>query len=249
MTPPGGGPHPAVSSRMVLPFPTTGQPGFSFPSPSTILGSGPTPSPALGQNVRAQGRDVGRREHRGIARRNLAPRGAVRAPRWGPAARTRRVRAASRRLRRAADRRFGSIGGRGSATMSGRSATADRAPRRLDGCRSRSRGIEIPRRTPMPEPTETDRLRRPAPRAADVGLSRSRLQRYDQRATARDPPALRRCRRGRQRNHKVRPDWIVDRLAEPRTAERLLGGLAVPSRTAMGAVHAHRVARLDLRRA
>ncbi len=81
-TPPGGGPLPQFQP-MVLPFPTTGQPGFSFPSPSTILGSGPAPAPAR-SNVR-------RKAARSGAGTPYSPakslRGAVRAA-PGPAART-----------------------------------------------------------------------------------------------------------------------------------------------------------------
>ncbi len=83
----------------------------------------------------------------------------------------------------------------------------------------------------MPEPTETTAFaaRPPEP---PTSAYRAALQRYDQGRLL----AIHRHSGGAEvgTNHKVRPDWIVDRLAEPRAAERLLNALATPSRTAMG---------------
>jgi hypothetical protein len=82
-TPLPGGTAVPQFQPMVLPFPMTGQPGgFSFPSPSTILGSGPAPTPV---------RSTGRREAaRSGARTPYSPakslRGTAR-PASGPAAR------------------------------------------------------------------------------------------------------------------------------------------------------------------
>ena len=94
-----------------------------------------------------------------------------------------------------------------------------------------SRGTEIIGGRPMPEPTETTAFaaRPPEPPASAY---RAALQRYDQGRLL----AIHRHSGGAEvaTNHKVRPDWIVDRLAEPRAADRMLGALALPSRTAMG---------------
>ncbi|HEY2156649.1 MAG TPA: helicase-associated domain-containing protein [Isosphaeraceae bacterium] len=83
----------------------------------------------------------------------------------------------------------------------------------------------------MPDPTETTAF---AARPPELPTSayRAALQRYDQGRLL----AIHRHSGGAEvgTNHKVRPDWIVDRLAEPRAAERLLGALATASRTAMG---------------
>ena len=83
----------------------------------------------------------------------------------------------------------------------------------------------------MPDLTEppTFSARPPEPPASAY---RAALQRYDQARLL----AIHRHSGGAEvgTNHKVRPDWIVDRLAEPRAAERLIGPLPTGSRTAMG---------------
>lgn len=83
----------------------------------------------------------------------------------------------------------------------------------------------------MPDLTETPSFsaRPPEPPASAY---RAALQRYDQARLL----AIHRHSGGAEvgSNHKVRPDWIVDRLAEPRAAERLIAPLPSGSRTAMG---------------
>ena len=92
--------------------------------------------------------------------------------------------------------------------------------------------MEIIGGRPMTEPTATPptfAARAPEPPASAY---RAALQRYDQGRLL----AIHRHAGGAEvgTNHKVRPDWIIDRLAEPRSAERLLNTLPMPSRTAMG---------------
>ena len=83
----------------------------------------------------------------------------------------------------------------------------------------------------MPDLTETPTFsaRPPEPPASAY---RAALQRYDQGRLL----AIHKHSGGAEvgSNHKVRPDWIVDRLAEPRAADRLLAPLPAGSRTAMG---------------
>ncbi len=83
----------------------------------------------------------------------------------------------------------------------------------------------------MPEPTETTAFAARPPQPP-TSAYRAALQRYDQGRLL----AIHRHAGGVEvgTSHKVRPDWVVDRLAEPRAAERLLNALPVPSRTAMG---------------
>lgn len=83
----------------------------------------------------------------------------------------------------------------------------------------------------MTDATETNGFaaRPPEP---PTSAYRAALQRYDQGRLL----AIHKFAGGAEvgASHKVRPDWVVDRLAEPRAAERLLNGLAVGPKTAMG---------------
>ena len=114
--------------------------------------------------------------------------------------------------------------------MTGRPATADRG-RLADSTRDGPRGTETIGERPMPEPTETTAFAA-SPPEPPASAYRAALQRYDQGRLL----AIHRHSGGAEvaTNHKVRPDWIVDRLAEPRTAERMLAALPAPSRMAMG---------------
>ncbi len=83
----------------------------------------------------------------------------------------------------------------------------------------------------MPDPIETSTFAAPAPEPP-LARYRAALQRYDQGRLL----AIHRRAGGAEvaASHKVRPDWVVDRLAEPRTAERLLADLPPEAKTAMG---------------
>jgi hypothetical protein len=83
----------------------------------------------------------------------------------------------------------------------------------------------------MPEPLEAIAFaaRPPDPPAAAY---RAALSRYDQGRLL----AIHKFAGGVEvgTNHKVRPDWVVDRLSETRVAERLLAGVPTASKTVMG---------------
>lgn len=84
----------------------------------------------------------------------------------------------------------------------------------------------------MADPTEdTPTYVAPLPEPP-MAAYRATLQRYDQARLL----TIHRLSGGAEVaiSHKVRPDWVVDRLAEPRMAERLLADLPHGSRAAVG---------------
>ena len=83
----------------------------------------------------------------------------------------------------------------------------------------------------MPDPPETPGFAAPAP-TPPIAPYRAALQRYDQARLM----TIHRLSGGAEvaASHKLRPDWIIDRLSEPRMADRLLADLPAGSKAAMG---------------
>jgi hypothetical protein len=84
----------------------------------------------------------------------------------------------------------------------------------------------------MPDPIALPITPAPPPPEPPLAAYRAALQRYDQARLL----AIYQQTGGADvgASNKVRPDWIVDRLAEPRMAERLLASLPGAARTVMG---------------